>query len=383
MYDVVVVGQGLSGMLSAIWAKEQGYTTALVATGTGKIMQSTGVMDLIPGSVGGLKEWKELYQLTTLEKSQLMGAMEQFRALTKRLGYPYNGDLENLTSIVTGSGHIKKTALYPETVSPLPEQGHVVIVGFQEVIDFQPAYIKGNLQKERPNVSIDTIKIQLGKHSQRTMTQLDAARLLDQKEIRNHCIKQIKSLMVEKGISQPDMFIFPASLGVENWKETMEQFSFELKGIVTEAPGMPPNTTAIRLNERLKKEAVKLGVRFYADTTVVGCKMDGEEIKTVTIKNANKRADLSGKQFILATGGILGGGLEVAPDGVKETAMRLAADEYGELLHCPSNLYPVGASNGTKVTHNGITGGVYSILTIHEVVCKLRQQSIIGGTRSA
>lgn len=383
MYDVVVIGQGLSGMLSAIWAKEQGYRTALVATGTGKIMQSTGVMDLLPGSDGGLKEWIELYQIDQMQKTQLMGAIQQFHALSERIGYSYDGDIENLISIVTGSGHVKKTALYPKTISPLPEHGHVVIVGFHEVIDFQPDYIKGNLQKARPNLSVDAIKIQLGKHSQRTLTQLDAARLLDQRETRNDCIKQIKEKMVEKNICKPDLFIFPASLGVENWQELIQYISTELEADVTEAPGMPPNTTAIRLNERLKKEAVKRGVRFYADTTVMGCKIDGEEIRSLSIKTANQMTDLSGKKFILATGGILGGGLEVIAKGVIETALRLEVDENGAFLHCPTNLYPVGASKGSNVTLNGITGGVYSILSSYEIVGKLHQQSIMGGTCNA
>lgn len=383
MYDVVVIGQGLSGMLSAIWAKEQGYRTALVATGTGKIMQATGVMDLLPGSDGELEEWIEHYQINQLQKSELMGAIQQFHALSERIGYPYEGNVENLISIVTGSGHVKKTALYPKTISPLPEHGHAVIVGFQEVIDFQPDYIKRNLQKDQPNVSVDAIKIQLGKHSQRTLTQLDAARLLDQKETRNYCIKQIKDRMIEKNISKPDLFIFPASLGVENWEEVIQDISTELEANVTEAPGMPPNTTAIRLNERLKKEAVKLGVRFYADTTVMGCKMEGKEIKSLSIKTANQMTDLCGVKFILATGGILGGGLEVMPKGLKETALRLEVDENGAFLHCPTNLYPVGASKGMQVTLNGITGGVYTILSSHEIVGKLHQHSTMGGTCSA
>ncbi|ETI67241.1 FAD-binding protein [Neobacillus vireti] len=383
MYDVVVIGQGLTGMLSAIWAKEHGYRTALVATGSGKILQSIGVLDLIPGANGGLKEWSELYQLAAIEQSQLTEAMEQFKVLTKRIGYPYKGNIEHLVPIVTGSGHIKQTALYPETISPIKEHGQVIIVGFDEVIDFQPAYIKGNLQKSRPQLSIDTIKISLGKQSQRTMTQLDAARILDQKENRDHCIKQIKQQMAEREISQPDLFIFPASLGVENWTDTLEQFTKELGANVTEAPGMPPNTTAIRLHEKLKKEAIKLGVRFYVDTTVVGCKMDGPVIESLTFKTSNHTTNVSGKQFILATGGILGGGLEVTSDGVRETALKLAADANGQLIHCPENLYPVGAARGSSVTHNGITGGVYSVLSSHEMVGKLHQQAIIGGFRSA
>jgi len=383
MYDVIVIGQGLSGLLSAIWAKEHGYSTAVVSTGTGKIIQSTGVMDLIPGTAGGLNEWVELYQMSHLQLGQLTGAIEQFKALTKKIGYPYKGEIEKLSSIVTGSGHVKKTALYPETISPLPEKGHIVIVGFEEVVDFQPAYIKGNLQKARPQLTIDVLKIKLGNRSQRTMTQLDAARLLDQKEIRNSWHQQIKRLIVEKNIRERDMFIFPASLGVEDWKETKDQFSFELNAKITEAPGMPPNTTAIRLYECLKKEAVKLGVRFYADTTVTGCIIDGEDIKSLTIQTANRLSNLNGKQFILATGGILGGGLEVTPEGLKETALRLETDEKGVMLHCLSNLYQVGASRGIQVTQNGITGGIFTLLSIHEMIDQLHQQMVIGGTRSA
>ncbi len=383
MYDVVVIGQGLSGMLSAIWAKEQGYRTALVAAGTGKIVQSTGVIDLIPGADGDLKDWIERYHINTMQKSQLPGAITQFKALTKKLGYPYKGDAENLVSIVTGSGHLKKTALYPETITPIPEKGNVVIVGFDEVSDFQPLFVKGNLQQARPNLNISTIKIQLGKSSQRTMTQLDAARLIEQKEIRDYCVKQIKQQMADQKMKKPDLFVFPASLGIENWKEVIGQLTAELGASVTEAPGLPPNATAIRLNDRLKKEAVKMGVRFYADTKVTGCRQDGEKIKALSIETMNQTRELCGSRYILASGGILGGGLELMPDGMKESCLMLGVDAAGELLHCPVNLHPVGASRGIKVTHYGITGGMFSILSSHETACELQQMSSIGGTRSA
>lgn len=382
MYDVVVIGQGLSGMLSAIWAKEQGCRTALVATGAGKIVQATGVMDLIPGSDGELKDWIDQYGLHTMQKSHLFSAITQFKKLTARIGYPYQGDSEHLVSIVTGSGHIKKTALYPETITPIPEKGDVIIVGFEEVSDFQPLFVKGNLQKERPALSIETMKVNLGKRSQRTMTQLDAARLLEQKEVREHCLKQIKQQMAQKNLKQPKLFIFPASLGVDNWKEVIQYFTASLGAAVTEAPGMPPNATAIRLNDRLRKEAVKMGIRFYGDTKVVGCHLDGEEIKSLKIEKMSPTSELRGNQYILAAGGVLGGGLTLTSAGIKESVMGLNVNEFGEWLQCPVNLHPVGASRGMKVTQYGIAGGIYSILSSHEVLCKI-QQSSLGGTRSA
>lgn len=382
MYDVVVIGQGLSGMLSAIWAREEGCRTALVTTGAGKIMQSTGVMDLIPGSDGNLNEWMGIYHLGSWQQSRLNDAIWKFKTLMNRLGYPYKGEPQDLIPIVTGSGRIKHTALYPETISPVTEEGSAVVVGFNELTDFQPLFIRKNLQKERPLLSIDSIRIHLGKYSQRLMTQLDAARLLDQRDIRTDCIGQIKKQMAQKQIGRPDLFIFPASLGEDEWRETVGQFHSELGAKVTEAPGMPPNATAIRLNDRLKREAIRSGVRFYADTTVVGANMDGEEIKSLRIKTSGRVSNLSGKQFILATGGVLGGGFEITPEGIKESALHLETDSSGVMARFPVNLYPVGASRGVQMICHGIVGGAYTLLSTYEAVCGLRQ-SVTGGVGNA
>lgn len=382
MYDVIVIGQGLTGMLSAIWAKEQGYRTALIAAGAGKIVQSSGVMDLIPGSADSLKETKSSFQLESVANSLLDDAAEKFKELTKTIGYPYKGSLSSPVNIVTGAGHIKQTIFYPKSISPVPEQGHVIIVGFQEISDFQPIYAGQNLQKAYPQLKVDVIKIQLGKHSQRTLTQLDAARLLEHEETRSHCLEQITIQMNEKNLSKPDLFVFPASLGMENWQEIVAQFETELGAAITEAVGMPPNATAVRLHNRLKKHAVKLGVRIYSDTTTVGSVIEENRIKAIKIKTSNQVTELQGKQIILATGGILGGGLEVMSAGLKETALGLEVNQFGEIMHCPLNVFPIGASKGTLVTHFGITGGVYSIVSSFETVCTLLQLQE-GGTRSA
>lgn len=378
MYDVVVIGQGLSGMLAAIWAREEGKRTALIMSGAGKIMQSTGVLDLIPGADGTLDEWMKLYHIDPGKKTGILQAVEKFKALTRDIGYPYNGDVRKPVPVVTGSGHLKKTVLYPDTVTPVPEHGHAVVVGFQELSDFQPLFISRNLQKERPLLDVDAVRIHLGEDSQRVMTQLDAARLLDHQDVRDSCLRQIRKQLADKGIPQADFFVFPSSLGDAEWSRTLQQFSEGLGASITEAPGMPPNATAIRLNDRLKLKAVRSGVRFYADTTVVGAVIDQNKIRSVRVQMANRAADVSGRQFILATGGILGGGLEVTPDGIRETALHLDTDDDGCPVHPPENLFLTGASGGRHLTRHGIVGGIYSLLSSYESVYSLRKP-VAGG----
>lgn len=367
MYDFVVVGQGLSGLLSAIWATEHGKRVALVAQGTGKILQSSGVMELYPQ----LSERKKSISKLRLEESLL-----KFKGLMNELDYPYHGQADQSIPIVTGAGYVKETNLYPDTIRPLPEKGHVVIVGFHEIMDFQPAYIKGNLQKERPALTIDTITVRLGKGSLRTMTQLDGARILDYKEARETVIKEIKEQLQKQNIKTPDLFIFPASLGMRNWQEVVGELRSSLGTEVTEAPGMPPNTTAIRLHEVLLKEAVKRSVRFYSDTKVIGCHVDSDIVTSLVIKNSSKTMELQGKQYMIATGGILGGGLEVTEDGLVDKTLNLTVDAYGRYVHCPLNVFPIGATEGTDVTEHGITGGLYSVLSSYESYIRLEERGM-------
>ncbi len=358
MYDVVVVGQGLTGLLSAIWSRERGSRVALVSQGTGKILQSTGLMDVHPGM--GKKE------NTMAMEGTAAAASERFKDLMNNLGYPYRGQLNNPVPIVTGSGYVKWTSLYPETITPVPEEGDVVIVGFQEIGDFRAVHVKENLQKKRPKLNIEAVTVRLEKHSLRTMTQFDAARMLEQQEVRLSVIEQIKSELAKQDI-KPQFAVFPASFGVNKWRSVVKELEESLDAVVTEAPGMPPNASAVRLHEVLKKEAVRLGVRFYEDTQVLGCHIEQKLVKSLKVKTSNRTTEISGLNYIIASGGILGGGLEVTSAGLKDRVLGLEVDEFGQYTDCPQNVFPVGASQGTKVTHYGITGGVFSILSGYEV----------------
>lgn len=365
MYDSVVIGQGLSGLLAAIWAAEQGKKVALVAKGTGKILQSSGVMELYP-----------LKRENKISKGMMEEAVQKFKKLTNELGYPYSGNANKSIPIVTGAGYIKNTNLFPHTVKPIPNEGHIVIVGFHEIMDFQPNYVKGNLQTERPNLKIDTLTVRLEKGSLRTMTQLDGARLLDFPETRKTIIEQIQKKMSEGNIPTPDLFIFPASLGMKNWQAVLTEFKNALSSEVTEAPGMPPNTTAIRLHELLLKEAIKRGIRFYSDTVVIGCELKNQRVTSIIIKNNTRTTELQGTQFIIASGGVLGGGMEVTATGIKDHTLHLEVDAFGRYTQCPVNVYPIGASRGTKETEHGITGGLYSILSSYESFLAIQERGM-------
>ncbi|MDF1509251.1 FAD-binding protein [Robertmurraya sp. DFI.2.37] len=380
MYDEIIVGQGLTGLLTAIWSREEGKKVALVSTGLGKIFQSAGVFDILPGEDGKFADLMTKYKLDTHSRLTISEAAKKYFQLTERIGYPYQGGIETPITIITGSGHLKETAFYPDTIKPIPEQGHVVIVGFEEVVDFLPKYVKGNLQKSRPSLHVDTMTVSLGKGSSRTMSQLDAAYLLDQEKVCQHVLDQIKIKMADKKIAKAELFIFPAALGFNNWRKVLEQATIQLQAAITEAPGMPPNATAIRLHDKLKKEAIKLGVRFYENTTIIGAKVKDSKVQSVITK-AN--LEIKSESYVIATGGILGGGIEKTATGYKDKVLGIDLDQHGRYTNCPENVWLVGASNGMNVTQYGITGGVYSILSCYETYTARKQRMKLGGLQHA
>lgn len=387
MYDVIVVGQGLSGMLSAIWLKKMGKSVAIVHQGTGRIIQSTGLMDILSGTNGNIEQMINEFQVNDWNNAFIQDGLSSYKSLIDSLGYPYQGDEKSPVEVITGSGLLKWTGLYPETVNPIPKKGHLLIVSFKEVGDFQSAYAKGNLQKERPELKIDTVTVSLGKTSFRTMTQLDAGKLLEKQEVRNSVIKQIKEKLKTMSSTKPDLFVFPSALGVMEWKTVIKDLKEQLGTSITEAVGMPPNATAVRLNELLRKEMIRLGVRQYADTTVIGSLVKNDEIKQLTMINSGKTQLLDAKKYILASGGILGGGLEKTDNGLIEKAFGLNINQNGKYNKTISNLFIVGATQGSHVTRYGITGGIYSILSSYEAVSFIndannRNYTIKGGDKA-
>lgn len=77
MYDEIIVGQGLTGLLTAIWSREEGKQVALVSTGLGKIFQSAGVLDILPGEDSRFADLMEKYKLNACSRLTIYESCEK------------------------------------------------------------------------------------------------------------------------------------------------------------------------------------------------------------------------------------------------------------------------------------------------------------------
>ncbi|WP_280768488.1 FAD-binding protein [Salipaludibacillus daqingensis] len=366
MFDVVIIGQGLAGLLTAIRAKQENKRVAVIAEGTGKIMQSTGFMDLIPSSSQNLDESKHLFLQKNISEELIDQSVEWFKALMNEINLPYEGSVHFLSPVVTGAGYVKNTALYPTTVRPIPNKGDILIVGLNGIIDFQPTYVKENLMKERPDLNVSTVTVDFFKGSGRVLSQVDAARAMDDKQVRARFITSLKNEMRTKEIATPDLMIFPSCLGMVNHKDVIEDLNDSI-GPVTEAPGLPPNAAAIRLHDALHHYAVKKGVRFYEDETVFHAKVYDGVVTEVLTGNQTKPQAIKLKQLVVASGGILGGGLEQVSTGLSDRTLSLPITSEGTLVDPINNIFYIGSSSKMPWSETWISGGIYTISSSYSV----------------
>lgn len=377
MYDVVIVGRGLAGLLTAIRAREENKRVAVIAEGTGKIIQSSGFMDLVPASTESLKHSYHLFQQKNISMEIIDQSINWFKSLMIKLNIPYEGSVHQLSSVVTGAGYVKETALYPTTVRPLPEKGNILVVGLKGIIDFQPNYVKENLMKERPNLLVSALSVDFFDKSGRVLSQVDAARGMDNKQIRKNFIDILKKEMMKNHIPVPDLIIFPSCLGITNHKDVINDLELHI-GPVTEAPGLPPNAAAIRLNDALHQHAVKRGVRFHEDETAFGAKVVEGTVTEVFTGNHMKPQVTKLKQLIIASGGILGGGLDQRATELIDRTIAQPVKQDGSLLTPLNNVYYTGSSSQMPWSDSWIAGGVYTICSSYSVPFLLINESLKG-----
>ena len=90
--------------------------------------------------------------------------------------------------------------------------------------------------------------------------------------------------------------------------------------------------TGLRLRTLLLRRLRKLGADLIEQGEVTGARTAGNRCTALLTRVSGREREYTAHSFIMATGGIYGGGLAVAQDGCRETVFGLAADAAPGLL---------------------------------------------------
>lgn len=356
--DVLVIGAGLAGLTTAWRAALHGKRVRVIAKGWGAIYSSSGCVDVLGFAPGEdhtpiLRPLDALFEKLAENPAHpyaavgldgLEAALNAFQELCRQSGYPLLGSLEKNWLLPTALGALRPTCLAPEMMiaGDASHNDPMLIVGFSGFLDFFPALTAANLEAQgipARGLELDLPSLRQG----RSLTALNLARCFDQPEFRQEVIAELKTRLVRTRSLLPKLRVgFPAVLGWQRPMEVWQDLQDQLGCAVFEIPGLPPSLPGIRLHQLLKQAIEKAGGIVFEGMQVIGFEANGGKVEAVWSEAAARAHPHRARQFVLATGGILGGGIIAFPDGrLEEAVFRLPVIIPADRFR-PSFLHPEG-----------------------------------------
>ncbi|KPK95447.1 MAG: hypothetical protein AMJ88_00440 [Anaerolineae bacterium SM23_ 63] len=326
MTEIVVVGGGLTGLLASIFAVDRGAKVTLVARGRGGLTLSHGCIDVwgkaTPSRALSRLRMSHPYRLAGAES--LRTGLEFLRDLCHQADLPYIGNISRNLRLPTALGTIHTSALAPKSLAlgDLRDNTPITIAGVDGFRDFYPELVVANLLKAGIAIN-DALQLPLPlSAARRDPYAMDLARSFDDQHFRDEVARIWKPRL--SGIKRLGV---PAILGLFNPQLAHEELQERLGMALFEIPTLPPSLPGLRLERLLQRKAMEMGVFVIEGPKVLG-RVDGSakpaRVSGVVLQTAGGGRTLTADIVLLATGGVLHGGLVFQQNGrVQESVLDL------------------------------------------------------------
>ena len=326
-HDTVVIGAGLAGLTAALRLADEGRRVLVIARGVGSTHLAPPTIDVlgfaddrVESPLHALPQFAAAHPghpYGRLSPEVIAAAVEWFKARLPTLGY--RGGLEENFLLPTAVGAVKPSAVVPETMAggDLRSGGRFVFVGFR-LKDFHPAYLAENLAHGGHVARGIDLAPPRGQEADGGM--LGLARRFVQPAFRDAVLSALKGrLALDERVG------FPAVLGIQKAGEVWRDLEKRLLRTVFEVPTLPPSVPGIRLFEAMTAALRLAGGRILIGPVVVGAETKGRRVDGIAAQASARPTTHRARAFVLASGGIAGGGIRVDSHGkVREGVFDLA-----------------------------------------------------------
>jgi len=326
MTDVLIVGAGLTGLFASLLVAERGNAVTLVAQGRGGLELSPGCIDIWGRATPSraLSQLRKSHPYRLAGTAALHAALEFFEEITQQAEYPFPGSISRNLHLPTALGAIHPTALAPQSLAQgdLFDGTPFTLAGIDNLLDFYPQLAASNLRRAGIAVqSVLELPIPMDDTHHDFYTS-DLAHFFDKPNWREEVARVWKPQLI--GIKRLGL---PAVLGLRDPQHVLEDLQERLGLTLFEIPTLPPSLPGLRLEVILRRRALNTGVHFIEGPRVVGRidgGSDGRRVSGVVLQTVGGPRVYTADVVILATGGILNGGLVFQQDGrVQESVFDL------------------------------------------------------------
>jgi glycerol-3-phosphate dehydrogenase subunit B len=329
--DVLVIGGGLAGLTSAISAAREGADVRLVSYKQSTLRQASGLVDILgytPEGEGPLTDpYEAIPELPDSHPYRVVGidTVREAMGLFDEIAADYRGGHTDTNALLpTHGGTVKPTARYPSGAAAglASDDRDVLLVGFESLTDFNAPHAAAHLQAAGVPFDVRGVTIQFPGDLRADAKVTRYAKLLEHNgEVtvrgREQGARDALAARVNPEIDDEARVGFPAVLGDEDAGGVRAVLGDQLGAEVFEVPMGPPSLPGLRLEDRLFEALDEAGGNFETGNPVVD--FDGEDrIETIYIEKNGAKIPMSADQYVLATGGLVGKGVESDREGVRE-----------------------------------------------------------------
>ena len=306
--DVIIIGGGLAGFMSAAVAANHGKKVTLLTYGSGSLPLMSGAIDILNAKApdAAIKNLPAHHPYKKIGLKNIDAATKFFCDVTSQANLPYVGKLSSQIPVVTAIGTLKYSCLVPESMdaSNLINKKKIFVASIKGLKDFYAEMLVDNLKKFFPDKVFEVAKIDLKLLGGRDITCQDAAQLLTDNE--QLLADELKAL----NAAADDAIILPPIFGLEG-NSPRDSVKSQLRAEIIETTCLPPSPPGIRLQRAFIKYLQKSGVKIFENSKVVRGVVEGKKITGVVVENAVREKIFRGKKIILATGGFYSGGIQM------------------------------------------------------------------------
>ncbi|MFQ5400713.1 MAG: glycerol-3-phosphate dehydrogenase subunit GlpB [Anaerolineae bacterium] len=339
--DVLVIGAGLAGLTAGWQAAAAGASVSVIAKGWGATHWHAGCVDVLgyfplearepvdsPGTAAAaLAQQQPRHPYVLAGTAEMTAALQAFQTLCEEAGYPLVGSAAQNWLLPSAVGVPRPTCLAPATMSAgdLRRSDPMLIVGFAGLMDFNARLAADNLAAQGQPARAVEVEMD-GMKQRRQWNSVMLARLFESPSFRDEFVRRVRP-----SLGEATRIGVPAVLGLHDAAALHRKLAAALERELFEIPTLPPSVPGMRLHHILVQAIEKQGGRVQGGMDVLGAESANGRINAVYTESAARTLLHRAETFILATGGVLGGGIITDYQGrVREVVFNLP-------LAAPSN----------------------------------------------